>query len=766
MAGEFDNTLGEGVSQGVNPLEEAKAQEALLDQLTEDFKRLQKQKARPSGSVEARILQNLCFVNGEHYVRYQNRTISLEAKSDSKLYLMFNMIGPRMNKLLGRLSGIQPPFKANPDKQAPEAYAQAEVVDRLIMATDQKLDQPSKNWELFHWVLVGGVAFEHTPWIPNASIEPTAQYSENGKLLFRSHLDDQIVDEDYVNSVVMSGQVPQEAFEIYEEPEPVGEVGSEILGPLNVFVDNSVRSIAEMAPDQRVYIAKIRTMGWIEETFGKQVEADKTFSIVSTQFGQPTEDGVGGTFLKDLIPLIQGSNDEADLPMAVVVDSYAPPSKMNPKGRYTVFCPGKEILYDGESPYGEIPLTDIHWKPVTTTFWTPDYVSDLIPPQKFINKRFSQLGEQSNATLYSNLLLGTGIEQADIPADFPGVVLNAVSETGVPLVQRLQPPQFPAWFMQSLELVIKTFNDIAGGADLFQESKFPGQLRGPMAVPMLQEILDTEWGPFFNHVGERLARIKQMRMNRVKEFYPAQRTLHYTDRNQKDEVLTFYRDKVLNSGINFNITVERGALLPELRALREARVMERLNGPLSILYVDERTGRLDKSKIAADLQFGDAGRESREAVYRKLAGEIVQMIQKGQPVPPVYPFYDHRVMLDEMEAAMATMEFLKSSPQIQQAFASRWEEHRQFMIEEAQAQQEAMSSGAINNAVAQATQQAAAQAASMAVEQAMQQAQAAKSQPTEEFVEGAKQSVTAATQDAMKSQPQRKERTITVKEKG
>lgn len=738
---------------------------AILDELTQDFQRLKKQKSRPFGSVEARVLQNLCFANGDQYVAFRNRTITLEPREGAnRLYLMFNMIGPRMNKLLGRLSGIAPPFKANPDKQDPKSYGDAEVVDRLISALDQKLDQTARNWEIFYWLMIGGVAFEHVPWIPNASVEPVSQKDEMGNLMFRSVIDERVVSEQEMTQLVAAG-APVESFVLQEEVEPVGEVGSEILGPLNVFVDNSVRSVQDMAPDQRIYIAKIRTMGWIEETFGTTVEADKNFSIVSTQFAQPNEETVGGTFLKDLIPLIQGSNDESDMPMAVVVEAYGPPSRKNPEGTYSVFTPGKQVLFHGPSPYGEIPIIDYHWKPVATSFWTPDYVSDLIAPQKFINKRFSQLGEQSNATIYSSLLLGPELKAADIPADFPGTVENAIGESGQPMVQRLQPPQLPAWFMQSLELVIKSFNDIAGGADLFQESKFPGQLRGPMAVPMLQEILDTEWGPLFSHVGERMARVRQMRMIRVKQFYPAERTLHYTNRDQKDEVLAFHADKILRSDVNYSITVERGSLLPELRALREARIMERLQGPLSILYVDERTGRMDKSKIAADLQFGDAGRESREAVYRKLSGEITEMLWQGKPVPPVLPFYDHRVMLDEMEAAMATTEFLKASPQIQQAFAKRWEEHRQFMVAEAQAQQQAMQSGAVNNAVAQATQQAAAQAAAMAVEQAMQQAQAAKQQPTEDFVRGAERSVGQAAQQASQSGPPRKERTITVKEK-
>jgi hypothetical protein len=263
-------------------------------------------------------------------------------------------------------------------------------------------------------------------------------------------------------------------------------------------------------------------------------------------------------------------------------------------------------------------------------------------------------------------------------------------------------------------------------------------------------------------LGERLARVKQMRLNRVKQFYPPQRTMHYTDKTQKDEVLTFHTEKVLRGGTNFSITVERGSLLPELRALRESRVSERLAGPLAILYMDERTGRLDKSKIAADLQFGDTGREARESKYRKLAVELIKMIWEGKPLPPVQPFYDHTAMLDELEDAMATTEFLKASPQIQALFADRWTQHSTFLQQEAMMQQQALQSGMIHNAVAQATQQAAATAAAQAVTSTDQQMDAQNAQPTDQFVAAANQKAEGARKPAP---AKKKTRKMTIEER-
>ena len=279
-----------------------------------------------------------------------------------------------------------------------------------------------------------------------------------------------------------------------------------------------------------------------------------------------------------------------------------------------------------------------------------------------------------------------------MPADYPAPIENGLNESGVKMVQRRDPPQLPAWFMQSVDLTLKLMREIVGGVDLFQEQKFPGQLRGPMAVPMLQEIIDTQWGNLYQHIGQRMGKVKEMRVNRVKEFYPAFRTLHYTDRNMKDEVFIFQTSEILQSGTDYSVTVERGSLVPELRALREARIREHLQSPLSVLYIDERTGRIDKDKIAADLSMGDVGREDTESQYRKLAMSLIERLWQGQMLPEhlPMPFWNLRVIMDELESEMATTEFLGASTQIQQGFVEFWNRCRQILVNASEQRQQGM----------------------------------------------------------------------------
>ena len=620
---------------------------------TADYDRLRAQKARNVGSVELRILTNLAFISGEHWIGTQNRVLFTRKRDPNKLHLVFNLAGQILAKMMGRLSSIAPVFKARSDKQDPKSVGQSEVVNKLIRALDEKLDQPSRSWEILYWMSIGGVAFEYVPWVPDATMEPLPQFDEETDELLWSDVTTGEQVPESIRQMALAQGAPKERFEVVEEMVSAGDVGSEVLSPLQVFIDSSVRSVEDLAPDQAVYIAKIRTLGWIEANYKlsddalEEIKGNPNVRILSTdikQFGDPT----GSVNLQDLIPRVQGSQDQNDPELAVVVERYQPISSANPRGKYTVFIPNGEVLHDGDNPYGEIPLVDYHWGPTTTSFWSNDYVSDMIAPQRFLNKRLSQLGEQANASIYADELLGPTLKREDVPADYPAPIENGLNEAGVKMVQRRDPPQLPGWFMQSVDLTIKLLREISGGVDLFSESKFPGQMRGPMAVPMLQEIIDTQWGNLYMHLGQRMAKVKEMRVNRVKEFYPAFRTMHYTDRNMRDEVFIFHTSDILRSGADYHITVERGSLIPELRALREARIREHLQSPLSVLYMDERTGRIDKEKIAADLDMGDSGREDKETRWRKLGMSLVERLWDGQLIPEhlPMPFCNLRVIMD------------------------------------------------------------------------------------------------------------------------
>lgn len=709
-----------------------------IDGLTQDFERLQRQKCKDHGGVEARVLQNLCFYYGEHYVSHRNGSLVQSKLDENKLHLVFNKVKKHFRQKVGRVLSLGMRFGATPSKPDPKSLAAAETVDDLILGLDRKAHQSMRDWETAWWTHMGGVAVEHTAWLPDASVEPmpvrdeTApmMLGENGEPLpafmwedIEARADVTQVERD---ALVEQGRAP-ESFTLKQELRQIGDVGSRVYGPLNIFVDASVRSLSDLPPGEFVYLAEIKTLDWIRATFGEEAVAELqpgkgNLNIVKTQLTNrgPT---VSGTSLHELIPAIQGSQGADDPDMVMFVTGYSPATDAFPEGREVFFTPGQRIFMDRANPYEEIPLVDTHYDPAATSFWSPDFVTDLLAGNRFLNKRMSQLGEQANASIYDLMLLGPTLSREDIPSDYPGFVENGITEDGRPLVARVPGPSLPGWFMNSIELTIELLQE-AGGGDLMSQKNFPGQIRGPLAVPLLQELLDSEDGPFFRHLGDQCARIKQQRINRVKQFYPPVRTLNFTGRNMRDEVLVFHAEEVLRGDVDFTVTVDRRSLIPELSALREARLRERLNGPLSILYIDPRTGQLDPGKIAEDLNGYDLERESKESQGRKFAREQIEKIWQAQAPTDPLPFYPHTVMMDEYEAAMMTSEWISASPNVRNAFIGQWNKHREFLQQQADQQRAQQQDQAVQNAVAQATQQTAAQTASATVEASMGQIEA------------------------------------------
>ncbi len=715
-----------------------------VSDFSKDWKRLQSQKWRMRGGVEARMILNLAMRFGEQYVGQARDAIFARPmdkdEAKNRLRLVFNILKKQRNRKIGHLFRIANEFHASPDTSDPSALDNADVVNRLRRHLDRKLRERLQHWKRLSWLVDTGVVIEHTPWVESATDEPIPAYDgETQQLLWRDaqNPDPQAtLPQAAVLQAVQAGASP-ERFTIVEHSILTGEVGSEILSGLNFFIDSAVPTIEELGHDQACYIAQVKTLGWIGETFGEDVEAkvqaslNRDLGIVRSRLLDRGGSAVANMNIRDMLPAITGSFDKDDPPMTVVLTRYQPGTKKWPHGRRSILTPFGVMLDDDATPYGEIPCTDFHYEAPTTSFWTGDFLTDQIPGQKFLNKRMSQLGEAANAQLYELLLLGGELGPDDIPTDIHGHVQDGIDEQGNPRVIPLQHAQLPTFFLDSIKLVIELVQTI-GAVDILDHKQMPGQIRGPMALPLFQEIVDSEDSGLYQHLAEQLARVHQQRVNRVKQFYPPIRTLHGAGKGKRDEVLVFHTDEILRAGVNYTIAFDPGSIFPEFSALREARIMERLASPLAGLYADRRTGKIDYSKIAYELRFTDTDDTDRESQYRVLAQHLIGRLYKAEPLsqtmPEIpYPFWDHAIMLDELEATMATTEWLEGSAAVKGEFMAFYEKCRQFLAAIQQSQQEAAQSQMMASAVAQAAQFTAAKVAADTTEAATKQIQTSAS---------------------------------------
>ena len=107
---------------------------------------------------------------------------------------------------------------------------------------------------------------------------------------------------------------------------------------------------------------------------------------------------------------------------------------------------------------------------------------------------------------------------------------------------------------------------------------------------------------------------------------------------------------------------------------------------------------------------------------------LVERLWEGTPLPESIPmpFWNLRVIMDELESQMATTEFLSASPELQQGFVVFWNRCRQLLMQASERRSQGMQQSQASGAIAQATQQAAAKAAAEAVDMALDQVKAAE----------------------------------------
>lgn len=710
------------------------AKELTLDELEREFRRYQKMKAHTDGGVEPRTLLNLAWYAGEQRAFLRGTRLVTPPRDRNKPQMVVNILKKRFDKVIGKLSGIDPVFKSHPDTDDPEDISESDVVDNLDRALDEKVREVALRRRRWFWMGMGGSAFEFTEHVPDETVEPVPVTDpKTGEVIWKDNLTGDSVRESLRDQIIEAGLGPPERFEPLEELQLTGDIKSTIEGPLTMFAPDSMVDISDLASDQSIMRARIKSRAWIESNYPDfdfgETSTQTEFKIVTTDISH-AGDSLSGTNLKHLIPIIQGTKSKDDPDMFMILDRYQPVSADLPRGwsnsdtpelawggRLTTFIPSVGIVHDGELPYEDgIPIRIFHWDAVTTTTWTGGLVEHAIPVQKSFNKHQTNLNAIGNAYIKMKLLATTGFDLDKWDPDTTHPIVGGLDDSGQPLLAFLDPPRVPPWYMTRTENLSELITEMMGGGDLFDKPKFPGALRGSMAIPILLEMGDSEYKPILEEYGIVLAEVKQQRINRVKQFWPAVRTMHYFSRRGRQEVFSFHTSAILRAGTNYNISVVRTSLVPELASMREARIAARLSGPLQVLYTDERSGGFDKEAIAADLRFGPAARESKIAADRMFAKQVIARVLKAQPAPPVLPMQPHAIMLDEYEGVINTLDFFRLSPQVQQGLTDRSEAHLGFLEKAAQAQSDAAQAQATQAAAADAAQQAAARAGAEAVD--------------------------------------------------
>jgi len=348
----------------------------------------------------------------------------------------------------------------------------------------------------------------------------------------------------------------------------------------------------------------------------------------------------------------------------------------------------RPVAYPNLSPIREFGFVNLNGRPFSTT--PGEMLAGL---NRSINRSFSQVLEHTNLVANPMMVVDkdSGLGQVKITSR-PGQKLEVRRKPGVPPIEFTQPPPLSAdlWRVQDKLLVLfDTLGNIRGAEGTPPTQNASGQL-----VKELRGNSDRFLGAAARRNVEEVARMAEDWMVILPTLWTEEKILTLAGEDGMSRTLSVYPDLFKLGRVN--VVPDPESMLPEGREEREMKV--------TMLYqqgVWGPPGTPDAArKYMEAMRFPHLSRISTVGeIHRVTARQENGKLKLGTPVAeiPVFEWYDSLVHLQEHELEMASPEFLKLDPAVQEGFVLHRMAHIQVLqIQAAQqlaqqvAQQKAM----------------------------------------------------------------------------
>lgn len=200
-----------------------------------------------------------------------------------------------------------------------------------------------------------------------------------------------------------------------------------------------------------------------------------------------------------------------------------------PKGRVITIAPDLNIVLDDKAnPYddGKFPFKLLKCYDVPFEFWGKGEIEQLLSPQTYINDLTNQIIDNAKLTANMPWVLdkNSGIGKGQL-TNRPGLIVRKNPGTQV---QRLQPPQMPAYVQEVVETLKRDIEIISGVHDVTQGRK-PGSVSAASAIVALQEAAQARIRLKVKLMELMLGDAGSMWYNRIKQFWNTNRWVRRDD---------------------------------------------------------------------------------------------------------------------------------------------------------------------------------------------------------------------------------------------
>lgn len=430
----------------------------------------------------------------------------------------------------------------------------------------------------------------------------------------------------------------------------LGEVLIDYCSPFELFIDPFARSLEEAS---WIIQARVRSLDYIEQKYGKRVPASDTasISITSGSVGFGSRSNMYGA--------------ENNLPSALVKEYWEAPSTKYPNGRYGVVA-GKTELYVGDNPYADIcpvPYADMVHIPVADSLYGESVVSQLRQVNVMYNKIRSDVVE--NTSKLSNPPLKAPVNAFLQPPKFePGEVMYYNPLVGGEIDQvRIEP--YNQATMNILMRLWQERDDISGISEV-SRGVVPRGVRSAQAVAYLLEQDETRLSVTARAYEDMIGRAMGMALKLARKFYTAPRIIRVVGEDRAWQAHLF---KATDIPADADVRVQPSSTLPKSRIQQQQELLDLwdrgiLQDPSMLLRLSDYG---TNQEIYQDIEL-DKSQAQRE----------IQRMLEGEPAT-VEDFHNHAVHIIEHNRFRKTSKYEDLPESHKELFRQHVKEHEAFV---------------------------------------------------------------------------------------
>lgn len=369
---------------------------------------------------------------------------------------IYNRVAPLIQTRIANLRTVQYGMMVKPKTNEVDDYQKADVSTKLLEYAQSNGDFQKKMDTAYQWAALTGTAFWYSWWDTRL-----------GGMVAKTE----------VTEVTDDGTMSIRLEDIHE-----GDLAYGLLSSYEVFPEDMYQQ--EVSDQYSVIVEQVMNKKEVYDLYGVEEDGQEieTYTLMPTPAA-----GLAGQE-QTVFSMEKETRSDA----VRVITYYERRSRKNPNGKMAVIT-GDRLIYYGDMPYREIPITAVKDQIVQGQFFGKSIIQDLIPLQRAYNACLNKVYDYIATVGANPLAVAAGSVDVDDLTDNgipPGKIVEYKPEYGGP-PQFMANPELPGTVLKEIERLENSMEYTAAVSQMMVVGATPTGVTSGTAIENLRQIDNT-----------------------------------------------------------------------------------------------------------------------------------------------------------------------------------------------------------------------------------------------------------------------------------